>query len=96
MSGASHYTWAASTSDARALQHPGASDRVAACWYAGSNFTIDVNLTDGVAHQFALYALDWDGIARTERIDVLDADSGAVLDTRTSPASRAGSIWSGP
>ena len=56
---------------------------MAACWYTGSSFTIDVNLTDGVAHQVALYALDWDGVARTQRIDVLDAVSGAVLDTRS-------------
>ena len=73
VSGASPYTWAASTHRRPRPATPGASDRVAACWYTGSSFTIDVNLTDGARHQVALYALDWDGVARTERIDVLDA-----------------------
>ena len=31
----------------------------------------------------ALYFLDWDYAGRAERVDVLDASSGAVLDTRT-------------
>src|SRR5262249_39616023 len=77
-----NYVWNGSTSDPRALVNPGASGRLAACWYtpsgsAGSNFTIDVNLTDGQAHQVALYALDWDSYGpRQERIDVLDAAGG--------------------
>src|SRR5207248_1594584 len=44
---------------------------------------VDVNLTDGQSHRLALYALDWDRLGRSERVDVLDASSGAVLDTRT-------------
>src|SRR5262249_48370833 len=40
---------------------------------------VDVNLTDGQAHQLALYLLDWDSGVRQERIDFLDAQSGAVL-----------------
>jgi hypothetical protein len=84
-----NYVWNGSTSDPRALVNPGASGRLAACWYtpsgsAGSSFTIDVNLTDGQAHQVALYALDWDSYGpRQERIDVLDAATGTVLDSRT-------------
>jgi hypothetical protein len=42
-----------------------------------------VNLTDGNAHQFALYALDWDNGARAESVQVVDANSGVVLDTRS-------------
>jgi hypothetical protein len=31
----------------------------------------------------ALYLLDWDGGGRSERVDVVDAVSGKVLDSRT-------------
>ena len=79
-------SWANPTADPRALQKAGAtSDRIAACWYTNTNpWTIEVNLTDGLPHQVALYALDWDQLgARQMRIDVKDYASGAVLDSRT-------------
>jgi hypothetical protein len=82
-SGNSTYTWAASTADARALQRSGAADRVAACWYAAGPFAVDLDLTDGRAHRVSLYFLDWDTQGRTERVDVIDPSTGAVLDTRT-------------
>jgi glucose/arabinose dehydrogenase len=83
-SGQSSWTWATSTSDARGLQKadPGATDRIAACWYS-SGFTVDINLTDGQAHTVSLYAVDWDTTARSERVDVVDPSTGAVLDSRT-------------
>jgi hypothetical protein len=80
---ASLYTWAASTADPRALQKAAASDRIASAWYGTSNFSIDVNLTDGNAHEVALYCLDWEPKGRAERIDILDAVSGNVLDSRS-------------
>jgi hypothetical protein len=80
--GQSNHTWAGSTTDVRALQKPGSSDRIAACWYAFGSFNVDVNLTDGQAHKVTLYLLDWDSTARGERVEVLDALTGAVLDTR--------------
>src|SRR5260370_30364441 len=46
-------------------------------------FSIDVNLTDGNSHRFALYAVDFDTSARRETIQVVDANTNAVLDTRT-------------
>jgi hypothetical protein len=83
-SGQSSWTWAASTTDVRALQQSSTStSRIAACWYAGSSFSVDVNLTDGLSHQVALYLLDWDHQGRSERVDVLDAASGNVLNTQT-------------
>jgi hypothetical protein len=98
MSGQIGYTWSAGTADPRALQQistPGG--RVAACWYTYGSFTVDVNLTDGQAHQVALYAVDWDtGGARAERVDVLDAASGAVLDSRALASFGGGAylVWS--
>jgi uncharacterized repeat protein (TIGR01451 family) len=82
MQGQANFTWASSTTDPRALQRGSGTGRIAATWY-GSTFTLDVNLIDGNFHQFALYAVDWDNMGRTETIKVVDANTGAVLDTRT-------------
>src|SRR5439155_1422094 len=82
-SGQSSWTWAASTTDTRGLQTPGGTSRLAACWYSFTSFTVDVNLTDGQAHDLALYALDWTNGGRSEQIQLSDADTGAVLDTQT-------------
>jgi hypothetical protein len=81
ISGANAYIWAASTTDTRALQDPTGTGRRAACWY-GNTFTYDVALSDGATHRVGLYALDWDGQGRTQHVEVLNADTGAVLDSR--------------
>jgi hypothetical protein len=86
VTGAGTYTWAASTTDVRALQKAAnPSDRIAATYYSFTNFTIDANLTDGAAHKVALYLLDWDSYlgGRSERIDVVDVATGTVLDTHS-------------
>ncbi|QEH32853.1 hypothetical protein OJF2_13380 [Aquisphaera giovannonii] len=90
-SGASLYSWSATTTDARALSVPGsASARLASCWYSPTSFTIDVNLTDGQAHKVSLYLLDWDSTSRSERIQLVDASTGAVLDTRSASSFNGG------
>ena len=87
------YTWAASTGDVRALQN--ATGRIASTWYNFASFDIDINLTDGKTHPVSLYVLDWDAISRAERIDVLDAKTNAVLDTRNLPGFSTGQylVW---
>jgi transcriptional antiterminator Rof (Rho-off) len=82
-SGQANCTWVASTTDSRALQDVGGSGRIAACWYSGTSFSINVDLTDGQAHDLALYALDWDRNGRSEQIQITNASTGAVLDTET-------------
>jgi hypothetical protein len=82
LQGQSNYTWASSTTDPRALQTGSGTGRIASTWYNSSSFSFDLNLTDGNSHQFALYALDWDTTARAETIQVVDANTAAVLDTR--------------
>ena len=74
-----------STGDPRALQTGSGSTRIAAAWFNASTFSFDVNLTDGNSHRVSLYALDWDSYAgvRAETVQVLDATSGTVLDTRS-------------
>src|SRR5262249_52898851 len=83
VAGASNFTWAGSTADPRALQNAAGTGRIAGTWYSGSSFDLDVNITDGRAHRVSLYAMDFDSNGRSERIDVLDATTGAVLDSRT-------------
>ena len=86
-SGQANWTWAASTTALPALQKPeNASDRIAGTWFMWGSFTIDVNLTDSNPHKVALYALDWDSSARSETINVLDAVTGAVLNSQVLPA----------
>ena len=82
-SGQSTWTWAASTTDPRALQNPGGHGRIAAGWYASSGFTVDVDLTDGRMHDLELYFLDWNSTSRSEQVQISNASTGAVLDTET-------------
>jgi uncharacterized repeat protein (TIGR01451 family) len=78
-----NWTWAASTTDPRALQTGSGTGRIAAAWYLNGTFTVDVNMTDGKLHQFALYAVDWDNNGRVETVQVVDANTSSVLDTRS-------------
>jgi hypothetical protein len=81
--GQNAYTWNPSTTDLRALQKANAADRIAATYYSNSGFTIDVNVSDGKTHDVALYCLDYDTNSRAQVIDVLDAVTGRVLDSRS-------------
>ena len=82
-SGQSTYTWTTTSSDPRALQVPGSSNRVAAVWYSATSFTVDVNLADGQTHDLELYFDDWDNKGRGEQVQISDAGTGTVLDTET-------------
>jgi hypothetical protein len=78
------YTWAASTTDTRAMQtSAGSSSRIAACLYSNTSFSLDVNLTDASVHRVALYLLDWDHTTRVQTVTVTNANTGTVLDTRS-------------
>jgi hypothetical protein len=81
--GASPFTWTRSTTDVRALQRATGTERLAATWYGAPTFSFEVNLTDGRVHQVALYALDWDSDTRIQRVEVRNAATGALLDSRT-------------
>jgi hypothetical protein len=77
------FVWDPATQGLPALQKGSATatDRIASTWYSATSFVIDVNLTGGT-HPLALYLLDWDQSGRVEQIDVLDAATQKVLDTR--------------
>ncbi|HEV2764469.1 MAG TPA: hypothetical protein VGV38_15930, partial [Pyrinomonadaceae bacterium] len=80
-SGALAYTWLDSTTESRALQRANGG-RIASTWYNWSEFSLDVNITDGQEHQIALYFLDWEGVGRAARVEISDASTGALLDSR--------------
>jgi uncharacterized protein YccT (UPF0319 family) len=89
-SGQSTYVWTTSTTDARALQVPGSSNRVAAVWYSATSFSVDVNLSDGAQHDLELYFDDWDNKGRAESVQISDAVSGDVLSTQSISSFQAG------
>src|SRR5215813_1658112 len=78
----SDLTWAESTTDVRALRKPAGEDRFAAAWHTNAAFTLDLNLSDGKRHQVALYCLDWDRLGRAQRIEIFEAETAALLDSR--------------
>jgi hypothetical protein len=82
-SGKSDYQWSDYSSDVRALQKTTDGNRIAACWYAEGSFTVDYNFVDGTTHKLSLYFLDWDNGGRSQLVEILDAASGAVLDSKT-------------
>ncbi|HEV2472511.1 MAG TPA: fibronectin type III domain-containing protein [Chthonomonadales bacterium] len=82
VSGERNYLWAPSTIDSRCIRKPSGSDRIGSAWDSGTSFTFDLNMTDGATHQVSLYALDWDMTTRAERIDILDAATGALLSSQ--------------
>jgi hypothetical protein len=89
--GVTAFTWAASTSDPRALQTANGQSRIAAGWYGASSFSFDVNLNDGKTHDISLYLLDWDTTnARNEQIQLTNAVTGTVLDTEKVSSFSAG------
>jgi len=91
---APNWTWAASTSDVRALQKSAGTDRIAATWYTGTSTTLDVNILDGNPHRVSLYVVDWDSSGRSERFELRDAASNALLDTRNASAFGSGQYLS--
>ncbi len=82
-SGQSSWTWASSTTDPRALKTAAGSSRIAAAWYQTTSFSVTVNLTDGNVHDLELYLLDWDKQGRSEKVQITDGTTGAVLSTES-------------
>ena len=92
-SGESTLTWAVSTTNESALENAGGiTGRVAAAWSSATSFSVDVNLTDGNAHDLALYAVDFDNQGISEQIQISAAATGTVLDSE-SISSFSGGIY---
>jgi hypothetical protein len=83
VNGGATHVWNDSTTDAAALERESTSGRIAACWYAAESVEVAVNITDGSTRKISFYSLDWDHQSRMQKIEVIDAGSGAVLHTTT-------------
>jgi hypothetical protein len=81
----SRYTWDGATTDIRALQKTadGSVDRFASCWFANSELSLNLTMTDGKLHPVSLFFMDWDRLGRVVTVDVIDTSTNTVLDTRT-------------
>jgi hypothetical protein len=84
------YSWNRDSAELRATQRAG-TGRVASMWW-GEDFVVDVAITDGQAHQVALYLLDWQG-GRTQAIDVLDPATNSLIGTWTASNFTQGQYW---
>lgn len=85
LSNAAFYAFSTNTSDARALEMVNESNptnRFSACVYAPEAITLDVTLPVGPTNTFGLYLMEPSG-GRTELVEILRPDTGAVLDTQT-------------
>jgi hypothetical protein len=92
VTGANTWPWTEVTTDVRGLQRAVGANRFAATWY-GSTFTVDVNISDGAAHQLSLYVVDWDSNGRVETVEVRDAVTNGLLDTRSISSFVGGQYW---
>ncbi|MDB6027914.1 MAG: N-terminal ig-like domain of cellulase [Verrucomicrobiales bacterium] len=82
--GATGWIWKNPDSNAGSpLKVSSTTARIAACWYTPTSYTVNVKATDGKAHQLAVYAYDWDNLGRAETIEILDATTGAVLNSQS-------------
>ena len=73
---ASRYSWAASTSDVRALQSPDQSGRRARTWYHGTQIKLRLNFTAAYSGTLHLYAVDWDSYGPRGEDVIVDDGSG--------------------
>jgi hypothetical protein len=66
----SRYQWAPTTTEARALENPGKTARVAAGLYEFNQIKLQLSFTAAYSGSIELYAVDWDSTARREMITV--------------------------
>lgn len=76
---ASQWIWQYSSADARATQRATQDSRLAACWYSGASFDVEVNVTGGAAKTVSFYCVDWDYDGRLQNVELIDAETGQVL-----------------
>lgn len=75
---ATPFIWT-TTTDPRALMRADNSGRIAACWFSDETMIFDLPLTDGGLKRLTLYCLDWDHAGRSQRVDLVDGETSAIL-----------------
>lgn len=82
--GSEFQSWAASTSDQRALySFLNAETRVAANNNSATQWEMGFDFSDGAEHRLAFYCLDWDNSGRRQTFDIFDGTTGEPLDSRS-------------
>jgi hypothetical protein len=66
------YRWNSNTTSVRALEDPTQTLRRATQWFHGSSLRLHLTFTSDYAGTLHLYAVDWDGTGRRQRIYVDD------------------------
>jgi hypothetical protein len=81
---APEWIWQQHTAHPSALQFPGSSsDRISACWYSGTQIGFDLSFTDAQMHRVSLYFVDASNSDRQQYVELIDRDTGVVLDSRS-------------
>jgi hypothetical protein len=91
--GATVISYLTSSSDPNSLQQSRDGGRVLSGWSSPTNFTMDLNLSDGQNHEVAFYFWDWNNAGRVQRVDLVDATTANLLDRRTVAAFTNGQWW---
>ena len=73
---ASRYSWAAPTTDVRALQSPDQTERRARTWYDDNEVRLRLNFANAYSGTLHLYAVDWDAYGATLENVTVDDGSG--------------------
>lgn len=81
LSGAIEWVWSLPSTDPAALERPYDEERIASTWFANEPFTLDVAINDANPHRVSLYFVDFDGAGRTQLVELLDPNTGTVLDS---------------
>ncbi len=94
--GRSDRIWSWSTTETRAsLKAASTTDRIAAAAQSTNALTVNLDMADTNTHRFAMYFLDWERTGRVQRVEIIDAVTGAVLDTQTMSSFQEGKylVW---
>ena len=83
LTGESYWVWHPSTTSLGALQKVNATDRFAGCAFAGTQFQVNLKFTDTRLHRVALYFLDYDALGRSATVEVVNTQTGAVLNRQS-------------
>ena len=79
----SSWHWDPLDSDERALIGPNGIDRGLGQYYSPTSFEYRFEATDGRTHRLALYFVDYNGMSRSQTIEVFNTDTGELIDRRT-------------
>lgn len=74
--------WAETTTDVRALFRSETLGRSAKTWYSGATFEFNVSVSDANQHRISLYFLDWDSLNRSQTVEIRNAATNELLDSR--------------